>query len=334
MISIVIPVYNSEQYLRQCVDSVLAQTYKNLDVILVDDGSTDSSPAICDEYAARDVRVRVIHQENGGIGAARNAGIKIAKGTYIGFVDSDDWIDPLMYEYMYEKITRTQSDIAICGYTYEYRNRSEVKQPVPAPAVYQRTEALKMLFENKLVQGLSCDKLFRRTIVAEDLYSEDRTFFESCALMLRWFARAERFAIDAVPFYHYRMRLSGRLNSSNPQAYYEKLTAVIEQNSYIKNNLPLLYPESRLSAMVISSAVSAAENIVRYCPDDSESYDFYYRIREVSRPFLETAVNNIDPTTLRRYIRLLNSIPSFCRRVKIRHMLDFAGRRTMRGCFD
>lgn len=332
MVSIIIPVYNVETYLRQCLDSVLAQTLKDIEVIVVDDGSTDNSPAICDEYAARDTRVKVIHQSNAGRSAARNAALKVARGEYIGFVDSDDWIDPLMYEYMLEKITRTQSDIAVCGYFFEYTYGSRVKEPVPAPAVYHRSEALKMLIEDRLVQSLSCDKLFRREVIG-DFYPEGRDFYEDSAVMLRWFSRAERFAIDATPFYHYRMRRSGVVNSTDPATYFDKLTADIERYRFIVDNLPPLFTESHLSAMIIESAVIAAKKIARYCLSDPDSYDYFYRIREASRPFLEMAVPSLRPKTLKRYITLLNSIPSFCRKVRLSYIFEFASRRKTRGCF-
>ena len=97
-ISVIVPVYKVEPYLRKCLDSIVNQTYRNLQIILVDDGSPDNCGKICDEYAARDRRIEVIHQENGGISAARNAGLNLADGDYIGWVDSDDWIEPEMYE--------------------------------------------------------------------------------------------------------------------------------------------------------------------------------------------------------------------------------------------
>ena len=100
LISVIIPVYNVEQYLAECIDSVLASTYSNLEIILVDDGSPDNSPAICDAYAAKDKRIKVIHQSNGGLCTARNAGLRIATGTYIAFVDSDDIVSPFLYEKM------------------------------------------------------------------------------------------------------------------------------------------------------------------------------------------------------------------------------------------
>ena len=116
LISIIVPVYKVEKYLEKCVKSILSQTYKNLEVILIDDGSPDSCPDICDNYANQDIRVKVIHKNNSGVSDARNDGLNVANGEYIGFVDSDDWIDPKMYEILLREILHTNADIAICDY--------------------------------------------------------------------------------------------------------------------------------------------------------------------------------------------------------------------------
>lgn len=115
VISVIVPIYKVEQYLRQCVDSILNQTHRALEVILVDDGSPDGSGKICDEYAARDSRVRVIHKENGGLSDARNAGIDIARGDYIAFVDSDDWLEPDTYESMLAAMEKYQAKLVCAG---------------------------------------------------------------------------------------------------------------------------------------------------------------------------------------------------------------------------
>lgn len=116
LISIIVPVYKVEKYLDKCVKSILSQTYKNLEVILINDGSPDSCPDICDNYADQDTRVKVIHKNNSGVSDARNEGLNVANGEYIGFVDSDDWIDPKMYEILLMEILHTNADIAICDY--------------------------------------------------------------------------------------------------------------------------------------------------------------------------------------------------------------------------
>ena len=118
LISIVVPVYNAEKYLEDCVSSILAQTYTNIEVLLVDDGSTDGSGAICDAFAEKDNRVRVLHKPNGGAPSARNVGMDVAEGEFIGFVDSDDTIDANMYECMHKRINETGADIAVCGFKY------------------------------------------------------------------------------------------------------------------------------------------------------------------------------------------------------------------------
>ena len=114
LISVIIPVYKVEPYLRQCVDSILSQTYTNLEVILVDDGSSDHCPAICDSYATQDSRVRVIHKTNGGLSDARNAALEVCTGDYIAFVDSDDWIEPEMYTDMMDLMQKQKLDIVFC----------------------------------------------------------------------------------------------------------------------------------------------------------------------------------------------------------------------------
>ena len=116
LVSVIIPVYKVEKYLHRCVESILGQTYKNVEVILVDDGSPDNCGEMCDVFAKRDHRVRVIHKKNGGLSDARNAGIEIAKGKYLSFLDSDDWVHPKYIEKLYYLMMTTKSDIAACKF--------------------------------------------------------------------------------------------------------------------------------------------------------------------------------------------------------------------------
>ena len=120
LISIVLPIYNVENYIEKCMESVLNQTYKNIEIILVDDGSPDNCPIICDQYVKEDNRVKVVHKENGGLSDARNAGIKVANGDYITFIDSDDYVDKDYVEFLYNTIEETDADIAIGGHRVIY----------------------------------------------------------------------------------------------------------------------------------------------------------------------------------------------------------------------
>ena len=128
LISIIVPVYKVEQYLHRCINSILAQTFENFELILVDDGSPDNCGKICDEYAQKDNRIKVIHQKNSGTIIARNAGIKIATGKYLGFVDSDDYIKPQMYEKLYNCISSDNYDIVWCDVVIEHSDRQVISK--------------------------------------------------------------------------------------------------------------------------------------------------------------------------------------------------------------
>ncbi|UJF15261.1 glycosyltransferase [Jeotgalibaca sp. MA1X17-3] len=118
-VSIIVPVYNVEKYLKKSIESLMNQTLKDIEIILVNDGSTDNSLFICKQYEKKDFRIKVIDKNNGGVSSARNIGIELASGQYIGFIDPDDWIEPEMYEKMYSKIEKTKSDVCICNYIKE-----------------------------------------------------------------------------------------------------------------------------------------------------------------------------------------------------------------------
>lgn len=148
-ISVIIPVYNAEKYLRRCIDSVLSQTFTDFELLLIDDGSKDKSGAICDEYAAKDSRVRVFHKENGGVSSARNMGLDNACGNYIAFVDADDWIDGNMYYEMFAAINESKSDIVCCDYLYEYENGDSSYAKTFSMSIYQDRGKVLCDFSNK-----------------------------------------------------------------------------------------------------------------------------------------------------------------------------------------
>ena len=165
LISIIVPVYKVEAYLTACVESVLAQTYQNFELILVDDGSPDNCPSMCDEFAARDSRIRVIHKENGGLSSARNAGIDAANGTYLAFLDSDDLWTPLFLERLYRAIQETGAELAVCLFQRFQGDASDVlPEPIPTEVLTQR-ESFDCLFnlrnENMVVAP---NKLYHREL--------------------------------------------------------------------------------------------------------------------------------------------------------------------------
>ncbi len=176
LISVIVTAYNIEKYLARCLDSLLLQTYQNLEIILVDDGSTDQTAEICDEYAGKSDKIQVLHKENGGPSAARNAGIAIARGEFIGYVDGDDFVEPRMYEDMLHACVSTGAQIAICAYREVGQNREEA---VPTGNVIElsREEALEWYIsghEQYHIYHSVWSKLFDREIIREIAFSEGR----------------------------------------------------------------------------------------------------------------------------------------------------------------
>ena len=165
LISVIVPVYNVEKYLDKCIQSIVDQTYTNLEIILVDDGSPDNSGAICDEWAEKDNRIKVIHKANGGLSDARNAGLDIATGEYIAFVDSDDYIELDFYDKLYNVIKATNCDISICNLrkVYENNNVSVNNCDTFEITEYSTTEAMSALIDDKIRQVV-WNKLYKADI--------------------------------------------------------------------------------------------------------------------------------------------------------------------------
>lgn len=212
LISIIVPVYNMEQYLERCMESIFEQTYHKLEIILVDDGSTDRSPQMCDGYAKKDTRVKVIHKENGGLSDARNAGLAIATGEYIGYVDSDDWIEPHMYETLYQACEREQADVAICRYQSVYegyqKETSSRKQ-----TVLERDELLKIYISDQdgfCIYNSVWSKLFRAELVRDMVFPKGRNS-EDIMYTTRAFCRAKKAVYVDEFLYNYVIDRQGSI---------------------------------------------------------------------------------------------------------------------------
>lgn len=206
VISVIIPVYNVEAYLNECIDSIIRQSYTNIEIILVDDGSPDNCPAICDAYAEQDYRVRVIHQENGGLAAARNSGVKNASGEYLAFVDSDDYIAGDFIEQMYDCIVENQADIVCCGMTVIGSNRSLISFPDETASF--STDRIKLLVQESGTGDYYMNKLFRRSLF-EGFELPVGKLYEDIFSMHFLFEKAQTVAWINKSLYYYRINESG-----------------------------------------------------------------------------------------------------------------------------
>ncbi len=234
LISIIVPVYNVRVYLRKCLDSICGQTYKNLEIVVVDDGSTDGSGEICDEYAQLDNRVKVIHQSNAGQSAARNKALSIAQGDFFGFVDSDDWVDKDMYEFLHNLIVESDADIAICSHYIEQQGKTRVRYSSGEKTVFSRDEAIRALVVDKRVRNYLWDKLFKSKLFNGIRFPE-KQIFEDIAVSYRLFYNTHQVVMQDSPRYHYlthgKSTTHGRLY--NPQNEYVLFLTVYQQVKFV-----------------------------------------------------------------------------------------------------
>lgn len=227
MISVIIPVYNVEKYLPDCLESVLKQTYTDLEIILVDDGSTDTSGKICDEYGERDSRIQVIHKANSGVSDARNIGIEQAQGEYIGFVDSDDLLHPCMYEYLHRAIEEYEAEIASCDYLPfldgETVSEADLKEEYCLAKVENREQYLHNFldinFVHYVVKSLYKKGLLEKLRFASGKRVEDVIFNGELSSML------QKRAVIKNRLYFYRLR-QGSIMHSSPEVFLEHIAAM------------------------------------------------------------------------------------------------------------
>lgn len=207
LISIIVPVYKVEEYLDKCIKSILNQTYTNLEIILVDDGSPDNCGKICDEYAKNDKRIIVIHKENGGLSDARNKGIEIAKGEYIAFIDSDDYIEKDMFEILYNLSVESHSDISMVSYK-EIQNEviiNENKEFTENIFEYSNTEAIKELLKDDKIKNYAWNKLYKKELFKEIRYPV-KMAYEDVGTTYKLFEKANKIIWKDTPKYNYIRR--------------------------------------------------------------------------------------------------------------------------------
>ena len=224
LISIIVPAYNIAPYLPRCLESLIAQTYRQLEIIVVDDGSTDETGAIIDDWAGRDSRIKVIHKENGGVSSARLTGVAAATGEWIGFMDGDDYIEPEMYEHLLKNAQTHEADISHCGYQMVY--------PDGRIDMYYNTGRKELLDHDAGIQALVCGKyvepalgikLFRRDVVfgfdCSPLWDSSIRINEDLLMNYILFSRAASSVYEDIPFYHYMLRKGSAATTKKPGLY-------------------------------------------------------------------------------------------------------------------
>lgn len=281
-ISVIVPIYKVEAYLDACVRSIVAQTYTNLEIILVNDGSPDNCPAICDVWAERDARIKVIHKENGGLSDARNAGLAVATGDLISFIDSDDTVEPTFLEQLYGALTTCGADVAECGVSYVDEQGNLLRARGTADvAEMGKIEALRRLVLEDGIYQTVWNKLYRRAVVHDILFAFGK-YNEDEFWTYRVFDRMEKLAVVQEPLYNYLQRgssiigvgynirrldgLEARFQRMEFLQKYEELAALTRQQFVMDCMWHYQCAKSLLTGQEQEHAQEVIKTALRNCP--------------------------------------------------------------------
>jgi len=245
LISVIVPVYKVEKYLDRCVQSIVNQTYRNLEIILVDDGSPDNCGAMCDAWAAKDDRIKVIHKENGGLSDARNAGMAIAAGEYMGFVDGDDYLAPEMYRLLFDRMREDESDIAACGIQMVFEDGTPTRMLTKeGNCVLDTQEAMEAIIRETWLKQTVPNKLYRTLLVWDILFPVGK-YHEDVFWSYRAVARARKVSVFDTPCYYYVQRSGSIMGEGYSIKRLDALEAQQQRLEFLEKEFPQLVQRAR-----------------------------------------------------------------------------------------
>lgn len=271
LISIIVPVYEVEEYLSRCVESLVKQTYREIEIILVDDGSPDQCPKLCDFWEKQDERIRVIHKKNGGLSDARNAGISIAQGEYIVFVDSDDWVDNTFVERLYFAAYNTNSDICECEIikTDGMTRIDEVKEELnDSIQCYETEDALKLLIQDSVFHQYVWNKIYKRGCM-EGIFFKKGKVNEDEFWTYQIFGRSKKIAKISNKLYYYFQRNESIMGNAYNLKRLDALEAKKERQEYIERHYPKMAEMAKVN-LVFSCLYSGQMAILQMSKEDCD----------------------------------------------------------------
>lgn len=307
-LSIIVPVYNVEKYLKKCVESILCQTFSDYELILVDDGSTDNCPAICDEYARMDCRVRVIHKKNGGLSDARNAGLGIARGIYVGFVDSDDFIHPQMYEALMFLGEKSMADMVQCEFCKFFADEEAVIKEIEVEEISAQLftgEEIIGDFNDKkqIIHSTVCNKIYQRAIF-QNIKFPKGYFYEDSYIHLSTLEKARIIAKTSVALYFYRQRSGSIMHSEYSPKWF--------QGTYNNNNNNLAY--FRKKKLKKQEQYALDELATRFTKDRMAVY--------IRHPYLKKDFQELNGLFVKELPMIITN-PEICKMKKVMLVLQF-----------
>jgi len=234
LISVIIPVYNAENFLESCIDSIIRQTYENLEILVVNDGSVDGSAALMESLAKKDGRIRCFHKQNTGVSDTRNVGLRQSKGEFIGFVDADDEIYPSMYEQLYKNIVKYDADIAHCSFEIVMAQSRKIFGNTGKVTVQSREESMQSLLKGDLFEPSSCTKLFKRNVLQNVFFEKTVKFNEDLLFNIEAFSNAKKVVFHDVVLYQYTYNIKSASKSAET---YSIQTGVIAAAGFIRDRM-------------------------------------------------------------------------------------------------
>lgn len=262
LISVIVPIYNVEKYLDRCVDSIINQTYKNLEIILVDDGSPDNCPQMCDDYAKKDSRIKVVHKENGGLSDARNAGMKVATGEYVSFIDSDDYISLDFYETLLQTMIDNDSDIVECSVVKFYENEKFVEYNDDLKVTnYDTLDGLEGLINENPFKQHVWNKLYKTNIALDIPYAVGK-LNEDEFWTYQIFGKAKKVTRINKTMYYYFQRGSSIMGNGYNIRRLDALEGKMNRQAYIEKNFPTLATKAKVD--LYGSCMFAYQSVLKF----------------------------------------------------------------------
>lgn len=243
LLSVIVPIFKVEEYLDRCVESIVNQTYKNLEIILVDDGSPDNCPQMCDSWADKDKRIKVVHKENGGLSDARNAGMPFATGEIISFIDSDDWIELDMFEKMLNRMQEDNSDVVSCGVKWVEEDGTLIRDVTSEDEILDTTAAMKELLNDIKLKQHVWNKIYKYDLI-KDIPFEKGKYHEDVFWSYQVVGIAKKVSVVKESFYNYVQRSNSIMGEGFSAKRLDALDANRQRCEYMKEHFPELYDKS------------------------------------------------------------------------------------------
>ena len=288
-ISVIIPVYNVEKYIKRCLDSVINQTYKNIEVILINDGSLDNSGLICNEYAKKYNNIKVFHKKNGGVSSARNLGIDNSCGKYIAFVDPDDYIDKNMYKILHEKLIKSKCDISMVSFSYIKEGEIIDEDNSKVQIIFNKEEILDKYF-NKIKpfdSSFLWNKLFKKNLFDNVRLDTELLIQEDTEILIRIFNKVNSIVYIGIPLYSYLIRKGSATEGRISKGKINTDISLLKIYEYTEKNIP------RYKSIALSNYVICYFNIVVEIIKNYEEYGIYYVnvIKRLKKIYLKILIN-------------------------------------------